>query len=232
MKPSSPKPSILASKATHHVGFGLAVVGLLLVCVCFFLPWDRRLGPDSQTYHDVAPADEALWMIFLPFNPYLLAFALAGLLLLGAALGRRWRRVVGGVVLILSLVFHELVYFGDTFSIQRARDRLKEREGDRVFQKYMSVSHPAFMPYQAAKVAFIDSDKDRARELIEQTRILNRFQLNPEEERSVTVMLDKLERRMYAVSQEGAASPDVAASPDAGNPDTSNPDEVPNDSLS
>ena len=94
------KQPALSHTTTRCVGSGLSTGGLLLACVCFFLPLYRSCNSD------VAPVDEDLDMIFTMLNPYLLAYALAGLLLLGAVLHRRrWRRVVGILILILCIVF-------------------------------------------------------------------------------------------------------------------------------
>jgi len=104
-------------------------------------------------------------------------------------------RYYGGQ-LMLSLIFHELVYFGDEIFVQQAGNRLNEKKKDKVFQKLLTMKHPAFLPCQAAKAAFIDFDTDRARELITQARELNSSQQNHGQEHSVTCMLDKLEARL------------------------------------
>jgi len=92
--------------------------------------------------------------------------------------------------------FLALVYFGDELSVQQAGNRLTEKRKDRIFQKLLTMGHPVFLPYRAAKVAFIDSDTDWARELITQARELNNSQQNPGLEHSVTCMLDILEARL------------------------------------
>jgi len=94
------KPPILSRTTTRRAGSGLSTGGLLLVCVCFFLPFCRGCS------EDIVPAHENIVTILVNANPYLLAYALAGLLLLGAApRRRRRRRVVGIIILILCFLF-------------------------------------------------------------------------------------------------------------------------------
>lgn len=100
--------------------------------------------------------------------------------------------------LLFNLMFHELVYFGDESSVQRSRDRIEAKSKDKIFLKLLTMKHPAFIPFHAAKTAFLDHDTDKARELIVEARELNPTQQNPGLEHSVTLMLDKLESRMEA----------------------------------
>ena len=97
---------------------------------------------------------------------------------------------------LLGLMFHELVYFGDELSVKRARERMEAKSKDTIFVKLLTMKHPAFVPYHAAKAAFLDNDIAKARELIEQARKLNYLQQNSGSEYSVTLMLDKLESRL------------------------------------
>ncbi|MDR2861347.1 MAG: hypothetical protein LBV07_02195, partial [Syntrophobacterales bacterium] len=106
----------------------------------------------------------------------------------------------GGSV-ILSLMFHELVYFGDEDSLHHARERIKAKDEDKLFQKFMQTKHPAFLPFHAAKKAFLDGDRDEARKLISQARKLNPSLQNPGVEHSMALMLDKLESRLEDDSQ-------------------------------
>lgn len=96
--------------------------------------------------------------------------------------------------MLLSRMFHELVYFRDAQSIQNARNRLEAH--DKRFIKLLTMKHPVFMPYHAAKAAFLNNDKQKARELLAEARKLNPSQQNPGQEHSVTLMLDRLEQRL------------------------------------
>jgi hypothetical protein len=101
-----------------------------------------------------------------------------------------------GYSILLHLMFHELVYFGDEASIQRSRDRMEVNFRNRMFLKLLTMKHPSYIPFHAAKTAFLDNDKVKARELISEARKLNSSQQNPGMEHSVTFMLDGLEARM------------------------------------
>jgi hypothetical protein len=94
---------------------------------------------------------------------------------------------------VLLLIFHEVVYFGDEASITRARERMKAKAGDKVFHKLLNMKNPAFLPYRAAKLAFLDDDPAQARELIAQARTSLPTLQNPGQEFSLTLALDRLE---------------------------------------
>jgi len=111
-------------------------------------------------------------------------------------------RYYGGQ-LILNLIFHELVYFGDELSVQRASSRMKERKNHQVFNKLLT-TNPSFLPLQAALVAFIDCDTDKAKELITRIRDFNSSQQNPGLEHSVTLKLDKMEARIETDNRDDA----------------------------
>jgi hypothetical protein len=95
--------------------------------------------------------------------------------------------------LILAIMFQELVFFRDEASVQRARERVEAKANDKYFQKILKMKHPAFLPFYAAKKAFLDNDADKAREFITQARKLNSCQQNPGLEYSASLMLDRLE---------------------------------------
>ena len=109
-------------------------------------------------------------------------------------------RYYGGQ-LALNLMFHELVYLGDESSVQRASSRMKEKRNHKVFNKLLT-TNPSFLPLQAALVAFVDCDTDKAKELITRIRDFNSSQQNPGLEHSVTLKLDKMEARIGAVNRD------------------------------
>jgi Peptidase family M50. len=92
--------------------------------------------------------------------------------------------------LIMTLMFHELVYFSD---IETARERIDKLAKDKLFHKLITMKHPSFLPFNAAKIGLIDNDPEKARELIAQARKLNPTLQNPGQEHSISLMLDKLE---------------------------------------
>jgi len=94
--------------------------------------------------------------------------------------------------LVLSLVYHELVLLGDEASVEKARERLWERERDASFKRLMKTKHPALLPYQAAVSAFADGDQGKARELITLARVCSPKLQNPGQEHSVSLMLDRI----------------------------------------
>ncbi len=101
-----------------------------------------------------------------------------------------------GAQFVLDLMFHELVYFGDAISVGRARARIGMKAKDKRFMRFFTMKHPVFIPYQAAKAAFLDNDKTKALELTRQARRLNVSQQNPGAEHSLTLLLNKLEERI------------------------------------
>lgn len=105
----------------------------------------------------------------------------------------------GGQV-ILGLMFHELIYFDDETSRQRARKRIEAKAKDKFFQKLIQMKHPAFLPYHAAKKFFLDGDANKALELIGQARKLTPSLQNPGSEHTVMLLLDRLESRMKEVN--------------------------------
>ncbi|MCL2107457.1 MAG: GNAT family N-acetyltransferase [Oscillospiraceae bacterium] len=101
-----------------------------------------------------------------------------------------------GVLVLLELMFHELVHFGDEASVSLARERIDGKSKDKMLQKLLRMKHPGFMPYQAAKAAFLDGDEARARALSSRARELAPSLQNPGHEHSMTLMLDRLEKRL------------------------------------
>jgi len=98
--------------------------------------------------------------------------------------------------LILSMMFKELVVFGDEESVQRARERIQAKAKDKLFQQILQMKHPTFLASYATKKAFLDNDTEKARELIAEARKLNSSIQNPGEEYSVSLMLDRLEAKL------------------------------------
>jgi len=98
--------------------------------------------------------------------------------------------------LTLCIMFQELVFFGDEASKARARQRIEAKANDKLFQNLLKMKHPAFLPFYAAKKAFLDNDVQKARELIAKARKLNGSLQNPGQEHSITLMLDRLESRL------------------------------------
>ena len=94
---------------------------------------------------------------------------------------------------ILTLMFHELVYFND---IEKARERIENLAKDKLFHKLLTMVHPSFIPFNAAKIGLLDNDTAKARELIAQARELIPTLQNPGVEHSVSLMLNKLESRI------------------------------------
>ena len=107
-----------------------------------------------------------------------------------------------GAQLILAIVFQELVLLKDEVFVMRARSRMEAKANDKLFQKFLQMKHPAFLPFQAAKKAFLDDDFNKAQELIALARKLNHTLQNPGQEYSVTLMLDRLESRMALACME------------------------------
>ncbi|MDR1820823.1 MAG: hypothetical protein LBQ91_00140 [Oscillospiraceae bacterium] len=96
----------------------------------------------------------------------------------------------------LALMFHELVYFEGAEWTTRARARIEARTKDKNFQKLLKMKHPAFMPFSAAKTAFLDCETDKAREQIDKARELTAALRNPGQEHTVTQLLDRLTARL------------------------------------
>jgi hypothetical protein len=103
------KQPLLSKNAARHTGSGLSLGGLVLVCVCFFLPFMKMCSDDFAPAQghmlsippegDVTNGEGALIE-----QPHLAVMGIVGLVLLVAALRPwRWGRVVAGVVLTLFL---------------------------------------------------------------------------------------------------------------------------------
>ena len=100
---------------------------------------------------------------------------------------------------VLGLMFLELVYLGDETAVQRARQRIEEKAGDKKFNKILAMAHPALMPFNAAKLAFLDNNVMEARKVIKQARKRASKLQNPGTEYSLTIMLDALEKHIERV---------------------------------
>ena len=98
--------------------------------------------------------------------------------------------------LIMSLIFHELVYFEDDPSYNSARERMESKANDKMFKNLLKMKYPNFILVQAAIKAFLDKDTDKARELIAQARELTPSLQNPGMEYSIMLALDRLEARL------------------------------------
>ena len=99
-------------------------------------------------------------------------------------------------VLILSLMFHELVYFGDESYTQRARVRIDQKAKDKSFQRLLLMNHPTFVILNAAKTGLLDNDTEKANNLIARTRRLTPLLQSPGQEEILLFMSDKLESRL------------------------------------
>jgi len=100
-----------------------------------------------------------------------------------------------GASVILALMFQELVFFGDEASIAHARGRVEAKTKDKFFQNLLKSKHPAYLPFQAAKAAFLDDDTGKAQELIEQAKALAPGLQNPGQEYSIMRMACCLENK-------------------------------------
>jgi len=101
-----------------------------------------------------------------------------------------------GNQVIMSMIFHELVYFGDGPSVNSARERFESKTKDKIFNNLLNMKHPVFIPYRAAIEAFLEKDIDNARMLISQARELLPSLQNPGMEYSIELALDRLEARL------------------------------------
>jgi hypothetical protein len=99
----------------------------------------------------------------------------------------------------MSMMFHELVYFGDESSVGKARERLESKSKKELFFKFLKMKHPSILPFQASKKAFLDNDIEGASETVALARKLLPTMQNPGMEHSLGLALDRLEERMRTV---------------------------------
>jgi hypothetical protein len=101
-----------------------------------------------------------------------------------------------GHQVIFSMIFHELVYFGDEPSVNCARERFESKIEDKLFQNLLKMKHSSMMLIKAAIKAFLDNDVDNAWEFIGQARKLMSSLQNPGMEYSIGLAIDRLEARL------------------------------------
>ena len=160
------KPSILSRKTTRRAGSGLSIGGLLLVCVCFFLPFSRGCIRVPAEGHLMAiPAwDDTLDPVLVD-NPHLPPLVFAGLVPLVAVLRRwRWGRVTATVVLMFYLALlavdaaHYVYWLLDELSSHESGDDLRG-----IVTHYLSASTPYLLAFSLVGLVLLVSVSRRRR---------------------------------------------------------------------
>jgi hypothetical protein len=96
----------------------------------------------------------------------------------------------------MQLLFNDVVHNGSAEAVDRARDFAESKVKNKLWNKILTMKHPAFMPYNAAKIALIDGDKEQARAVIAEARKQIPSMHNPGDEYSTALKLDRLEARL------------------------------------
>ena len=140
--------------------------GLVLVCVCFFLPFCRSCSDDftpSQGHILSIPIGEDFSDPVLADKPYLAAVALVGLAAAVAVLRRwRWGRVTAGVVLTLYLAL--ILVDAALYAHACMGDSSWDNEGVRdLMAIFLSMSNPYLLAFALVGLLLLASLSRRRR---------------------------------------------------------------------
>jgi hypothetical protein len=100
--------------------------------------------------------------------------------------------------ILINLIFHELVYFGDKLA-DKGKTRFDENKKDKVIMRMFDMEHPSVLPFKAARLAFIDGDKEQAMDCVKRCHENLASLNNPGLEHQYELLCTRLEK--YIMSE-------------------------------